>query len=175
HVGDLPLVVPTPYKRASRREYVYAPEVDGSIENKSDLYATTKTNLNPENIGKEKLGVPFGNKNFFAEITQIPLEKFREGLLEDLLRMLAIGRLDAFTFERASTMSTIKKLKIPNIHYKQSPPVIIPASLAVRNDQKGNQLKKKLDTLILQLDQQQIFKNYFTFISLPDSGIVPLE
>ncbi|MCP4020649.1 MAG: hypothetical protein GY729_02300, partial [Desulfobacteraceae bacterium] len=156
--GQIDLMGHTPYKQENRVFYTYAQELNWSIDTKSDLYATAKTMLNPENIRKKRLGVPYGNKEFHSEITGIPLEKFQEGHLENLLKMLKSGRLDAFTFERSSTMSTIIKLKIPNIHYKQLPPVIIPAGLAVRNDQKGNQLKKKLDTLILQLDQQQIFK-----------------
>ncbi len=165
----------TPYKQENQVFYTYAQELNWSIDSKSDLYATNKANLKPENIGKESLGVPYGNKEFHSEITGIPIEKFKEGHLENLLKMLVLGRIDAFTFERASTMSTIKKLKIPNVYYKQFPSIIIPSSLAVRNDQKGNQLKKRLDNLIQQVDQQQIFKDYFTFINLPDSGIVQLQ
>ncbi len=172
--GKIDLMGHTPYKQENQAFYTYAQELNWSIDTKSDLYATTKTKLNPENIGENRLGVPFGNKEFFSEITGIPLEKFKEGHLENLLEMLKLGRLDAVTFERASTMSTIKRLKIPNAYYKQFPPVIIPAGLAVKVDQKGNQLKKKLDTLIQQVDQQQLFKDYFPFINLPDSGIVPI-
>ncbi len=172
--GKIDLMGHTPYKQENQVFYTYAKELNWSIDTKSDLYATTKTKLNPENIRKKRLGVPFGNKEFHSEITGIPLEKFKEGLLENLLKMLKHGRLDAVTFERASTMSTIKKLKIPSVYYKQFPSIIVPAGLAVREDQKGSQLKKKLDILIRQVDQQQIFKDYLTFIKLPDSGIVPI-
>ncbi len=173
--GQIDLMGHTPYKLENKEFYSYAQELNWSIDTKSDLYAMSIDNLDPKNIGLESLGVPFGNKEFHSEITGIPLEKFREGYLENLLKMLAFGRIDAFTFERASTMSTIIQLKIPNVYYRQLPPVIIPSSLAVRDDQDGDQLKKKLDALILQVDQDEIFRDYFIFINLPDSGIVPLQ
>ncbi len=173
--GHIDLMGHTPYKQESKEFYTYAQELKWTINTKSDLYAILKKNLNPKNIGKKRLGVPFGNKEFHSEITGIPLGKFKEGLLENLLKMLRLGRIDAFTFERASTMSSIRKLNIPNVNYRQLPPEIIPTSMAVRKDQKGKQLKKKLDILIDKLDQQQIFKDYLKFINLPDKGVVPLK
>ena len=173
--GRIDLMGHTPYKQENREFYTYALELKWTINTKSDLYAINKKYLNPKNIKKNKLGVPFGNKRFHSEITGIPLEKFTEGFLENLLKMLKLGRIDAFTFERASTMSSIGKLNISNVNYRQLPPVIIPASLAVRNDQKGKQLKKKLDTLIKKLNKQRIFKNYLKFINLPGRGVVLLK
>ncbi len=51
----------------------------------------------------------------------------------------------------------------------------IPASIAVSNDEKGKALKRRLDDLISQLDQEKIYHGYLKYSKLPESGEMPLE
>jgi hypothetical protein len=72
----------------------------------------------------------------------VPVIKFVEvSSLEQLVKMLALGRLSVILFERVSTMGTIKTLNIENIYYKKRG--IVPASLAVSNTTKGIILKRQ--------------------------------
>lgn len=68
--------------------------------------------------------------------------------------MLKIGRIDAFIFERASSMETLKKLKIEGVSYKALE--VIGASFGTRKDAQGNALKEKLDKAIKTIDVKNI-------------------
>ncbi|MCP4133238.1 MAG: transporter substrate-binding domain-containing protein [bacterium] len=168
--GNLDLLGHTPYKLETKEFYNYAQEIDFNIATRTDLYVTDKSKY--KNIKKLKIGIPRGNENFASQLLGIPIENFYVGELESLLKMLKSGRIDAFWFERASTMSTLKKLKIADIYYKKYPQRQIPASLAVRKDKKGMELKQKIDSLVKKVNQKKIFKDYYIYLTMPDSGKV---
>ncbi len=116
---------------------------------------------------------PLGNKEFLSALSGIPVSKFYEGKIENLMKMLELGRIDLFIFERASSMTTIKKLKIKGVYYHYS--TKLAASLAVRKDKKGSKLKSRIDALFKKIDKKFIFNNYFKFMELPKKGEVSIN
>jgi len=168
--GRLDLIGHTPYKLEAKEFYVYAEELDFNIGVKADIYVKDKAKL--KDIKKLKIGTPRGNETFASDLLGIQVKNFHPGDLENLLRMLSAGRIDAFWFERASTMSTLEKLKIKNIYYEENPKESINASLAVKKDKKGRELKKRLDLLLKKVDKKKILKDLNIYNALPGSGKV---
>ncbi len=162
----------TPSGVETKEFYTYAQDINWRINTFTDLYGINKANTDQSRLKTyKKIGTPRGNIEFFSELLGIPAKQFYAGQLGNLLMMLKKGRIDVFIFERASTMSTIKELKIKNIYYNVAD-VSVPAGLAVRTDKKGEKLKKKLDKLIAKLDTEKIFGPYLEYINLPQQGIV---
>jgi hypothetical protein len=120
---------------------VYVQDLEWFVETYTDIYMMIPIDPDLKKIKAVKLiGTPRGNKLFYSELYGIPLENFYDGAIDDLLKMSAKGRIEAFLHERASTLTMIKQLKIENIHYRLYDRNLR-ASLAVRNDAKGNELK----------------------------------
>ena len=84
--------------------------------------------------------------------------------------MMKAGRIDVFLFERAATMSTIKKLGLKGISYQYI--FEIPVSFAVPKNSAGTELKAKIDAQIKKVDQNSIFSDYLTYMNLPQQGEV---
>lgn len=169
--GKLSLMGHTPHGQEVEAFYAYAQELEWSVPTNLDIFATDKNRLKPEVYKTlEPIGTPRGNKEFIAEVFGIPVDNFYEGSIDNLLKMLKMGRIEAFAFERASTMSTIKDLNLDGIYYKHG--FDISAGFAVPADSSGTRLKEKLDSLIKKVDQEAIFKEYLDYMSLPKTGEV---
>ena len=166
------LIGHTPYQLETKEFYVYAQELNWSINAPLDIYSMDKGNLHPDKFKTlKKIGTPRGNEGFFSEVYGIPIEQFySSGDIGSLLKMMKKGRIDIFLFERASTMTKIQEIGIKNVFYRNID--IIPASFGVRKDKQGTELKRKLDVLIKKVDQQQIFYEHLKYSNLPKSGIV---
>ncbi len=171
--SDLDLIAHTPYQLETKDFFKYARELDWHMETRSDLFVMNKDKFN--HIDKLLIGIPRGNKEFASEVLRLPVKNFHEGALENLLKMLKKGRIDAFWFERASTMTTLEKLKIDNVYYMKMPEESIPVGIAVRKDDKGTLLKDKLDSLIKKIDQKKLFKDYSIYLNMPDKGIFKIK
>lgn len=168
--GSIDLIGHTPYQQEAKEFYNYAQETIFTIDSQTDLYVIDENKL--KDISKLKIGIPRGNEDFASEVLGVPKENFYLGAIDNLLPMLKAGRIDAFWFERASTMETIKKLKLTNIFYMALPSTPIAAGLAVKKDAKGTALKTKLDKALSDVDYKKILKDYNTYLKLPAKGIV---
>ena len=157
--------------------YKYATELKWSVQAKSDIFAMTAKSVVPETFKKlSPIGVPRGNKEFLGNMAGVPLDNITEiNTIESMVKMLKLGRLKGIIFERSSVMSAITKQKIEGVHYKMHPPKVIPTGFAVQKSIKGKKLGEKIDNLISIVDKDKIFKNYFKYMNLPDSGIVSIK
>lgn len=172
--GDIQLMGHTPYQQETKAFYKFGKELKWSVATKIDVFAIKKENVDLDKFKTlPKIGTPRGNKEFMSELLEIPLKQFHEGSIENLLKMMDKGRIDVFLFERASTHTTIKKLKLKNVYYSEV--LILPASLAVQNTAMGSKLGAKLDQLIKKSDSNRIFKDYLNFMNLPGHGVVSIR
>jgi len=169
--GQLKLIGLTPFQLETQKFYQYGVELDWHINTRVDFYSLNERYFNIEQLPDGSIGTLKGNAEFFSEIINVPVSKFIEvSNLEQLAKMLALGRLKVILFERASTMSTIKALNIEHIYYKNMG--IVPASLAVSNTVEGMQLKAKLDKLLVNIDNKKFFRKFVDYTTMEDSGLV---
>ncbi|MFP4309829.1 MAG: hypothetical protein ACLFRG_18420 [Desulfococcaceae bacterium] len=105
----------------------------------------------------------------------IPRENLYGGELENLLRMLEKGRIDAFWFERAATMTQLFELGIRGGHYRQMPDDAIPVGLAVARTPAGDRIKERLDALFNETGYTEIFAPHRTCLALPPEGQFTLD
>ena len=169
--GEIDLMGHTPKGMEVKEFYDYAQELAWSVPTRMDFYSKFSQRLNyPKTY---RLGTPRGNAAFTAGVLSLPVSQFYETTLENLLKMLNKDRRDVqlVVFERASTMSTIRKLDIKGIYYKNVG-LGVRAGLAVAKSKKGDELKKVLEKYISRIDQKQIFQDYYNYINLPDEGTV---
>lgn len=167
----LQLIGLTPFQFETKQFYQYGAELNWHIDTHVDFFALDKSFFDIENLPSGSVGTLIGNAEFFSEITNVPLIKFVEvSSLEQLVKMLALGRLNVILFERVSTMSTIKKLEIKNVFYKKMG--IVPASMAVANTQQGLILKSKLDFLLTNISNETFFSRFINYTAMNDSGEV---
>lgn len=170
--GEIDLLGHTPYQAEAKDFFEFAQEIKWSVLVKTDFYALKPEHLKPG--PGAKVGVPRGNKEFASEVTGIPVQQINDSAdLDNLVQMLALGRLDAIWWERASTMTSIKKLKTENILYKEVPGPS--AGLAVGKGAKGSKLKADLETAIQKVDTKKIFAAYNPYITMPASGNVSIK
>jgi polar amino acid transport system substrate-binding protein len=170
----LELIGLTPYQLETKKFYQYGVELNWHIDTHVDFFSLNKDYFNIEQLPDGSIGTLIGNKEFFSEIINVPVIKFVEvSSLKQLVKMLALGRLSVILFERVSTMSTIKELKIENIYYKEMG--IVPASLAVLNSKEGLMLKTQLDNLLLNLDNEEYFSEFINYTSMNVSGKVIIQ
>lgn len=168
--GASQLIGHTPYKLESKDFYAYAQEINLQIETKTDLYVMNEKKF--ENYKNLKIGIPRGNEIFASDLLGIPVENFYVGELESLLKMLEAGRIDAFWFERSSTMKTIEKLKIKNVYYENIPSESIFAGLAVQKNAFGNDLRQKMETSLQKINLKVILKELDRYNKMPAKGII---
>ena len=139
---------------------------------KSDMFSFDKKHFNLEKLQRGRVGTTLGNADFLAEQSGIPRSKFIEiATLSQLVSLLLKDRIDVLVFERISVMSLLQAQTDRDIYYQTIGDV--PASIAVSNDNEGDELKEKLDQLIMQLNQDKIFADYLKYSRMPDSGTVP--
>ncbi|WP_299076071.1 hypothetical protein [uncultured Paraglaciecola sp.] len=170
----LQLIGLTPYQLETQQFYEYATELNWHINTYVDFFSLNKSFFDIDELPDGSIGTLIGNADFFSEIIDVPAIKFVEvSSIEQLVKMLALGRLNVILFERVSIMSTIKKLAVENIYYKNMG--IVPASLAVANTQQGIKLKTQLDKLLIQLDHQQHFSRFINYTAKDDDGKVTID
>jgi len=150
--------------------YTYAEELIWKKEVCSDIYVTKQEKL--QHLNDILVGVPRGGENAAHELAGIPLKNIWAGDLENLFKMLQKGRIEAFWYERGSSMSTIEKLKLTDIFYKKLPEEPVFAGIAVRKDEEGLRLKEKLDKLLETVDYDSIFHDYDAFLKMPNTGVL---
>ncbi len=168
--GSIQIMGHTPYKLEEPAFYDYAQEPQWYIDTFSDIYVLKPENAEKPKWNSLKIGTPRGNKEFMASISGVPETAFFEDQLDNLVNMLAAGRIDAIMFERSSTMSTILKLGKKNIYYNTVSKV--PASLGFAKTAAGTDLMKRLDAAIKNYNSKPIFAKFTVFTSLPEKGIV---
>jgi polar amino acid transport system substrate-binding protein len=153
--------------------YKYAKELNWSFIATVDLFSKSKTSFDIEKLPSKSIGTLVGNADFFAELSQIPRNKFVEiSSLKQLVKMMNKERIQTVIFERISMMSTIKKLKLPNVHYKKL--MMIPATFAVKNTNDGHLLQQKLDNLISTKNIVKYQQKLSSYNKLDNMGIVSL-
>ncbi len=168
--GQLDLIGLTPYGLETKEFYKYAQEIDLKIGVKTDLYVKDPNKL--KNIIKLKIGIPRGNEDFASQLLGINKEHFYIGDIDNLLRMLDAGRIDAFWFERMSTMKSLRSLIISDIHYQQYPEYVIDIGLAVQNNNQSNKIKNMIEDQLKIIDKSKILEDYDHYYNLPSKGIV---
>ncbi len=171
----LDLIGHTPYQLEEKPFYRFAQELDWSKPTYTDLYAKKTGMFQPGALKNTKrIGVPRGNEGFFSELLDIPEENFIAGSdMDSLLKMLDRNEINAFIFERASTMSSLQRLGIAGIRYRKLKE--IPIGFAVRKDQQGADLKKRLERHLSDIDQGGIYRVYLSYTRLPESGVVQVQ
>lgn len=170
----LGLIGLTPYQLETDEFYEYAAELDWHINTHVDFFSLNKDFFNIAQLPNGSIGTLIGNAEFFADIINVPVIKFVEvSSLEQLVKMLALGRLNVILFERVSTMITIRTLKVENIFYKKMG--IVPASLAVANTKNGLKLKVQLDNLLSNVENSDFFSPFINYTSMDDAGKVDIE
>ncbi len=154
----------------------YALPIDWQLRVIADMYSTHKANVIPENYPLlNKIGVPRGNIEMGIGLTGLSREKFYDsGDHVSLIRMMTVGRVDAFYWERVSAMQTIQQLQIKGIYYQRFPVMELQTTLFVQRNERGKQLKIKIKEGIDKIDIKALFKTQYKLINLPDSGVVPL-
>ena len=171
--GDIDLGGHTPYKMETPDFYAYAVDVEWYVTTLIDVYAKTSGDAASDNYKVSKrIGTPRGNEGFMSELFGIPTANFMVNELDNIVKMLNVGRLDFILFERSATMSTIQKLKLPNIHYLMIDDSI-KAGFAVNKNARGQEVKKLMEAAIRNTDQDSLFKDFFKYTRLPAEGVVP--
>ena len=176
----------TPKDSETQKFYQYAQELVWHFDTTVDLYSTSPTHFNLDDLPNKSIGTLIGNADFFSELAEVPREKFIEvSSLTQLIMMMARGRIKVVLFERVAMMSTINKLQselnseVPTelnssqcpqkIYYKKFK--LIAASLAVAKNEAGDQLKKQLDELLAK-NTLPYFTKIAPYAELPDSGVI---
>lgn len=151
--------------------YQYAKELDWLFIATVDLFSKNKNNFDIEKLPTKSIGTLIGNADFFAELSQIPRDKFIEvSNLNQLVKLMNKGRIKTVIFERISMMSTINKLQLPNIHYKKL--MMIPATFAVKNTKDGHHLQQKLDSLMSHKNIIKYQERLTSYNELENTGVV---
>jgi polar amino acid transport system substrate-binding protein len=172
--NKLRLIGLTPYQLETDEFYEYGVELNWHINTHVDFYVLDRSYFDIKKLPSRSIGTLIGNAEFFSEIVNVPEKKFIEvSSLEQLVKMLALGRLKVILFERVSTMSTIKSLNIKDIFYQEMG--IVPASLAVSNTTEGLVLKQKLDSLLSDVKNEDFFSEFIHYSPSKDSGTVIIE
>jgi len=176
----------TPKNSETQDFYQYAQELTWQVNATVDLYSTSPEHFDLTKLPEHSIGTLIGNADFFAEIAGVPREKFIEvSNLDQLIMMMARGRIKTIIFERVAMMSTIHDLKndlvtkVPaELSSSKHPQKIyyrifkkMAASIAVANNKKGKMLKQQLDKLLAN-NTNQYFSQTAPFARLPDTGIV---
>lgn len=171
--GRTDLIAHTPNGLETEDFYAYAQELDWKIPTVSDVYGLDPARLT--DLEGQTIGIPLGNEGFFSEISGVRKESLYGGELKNLLRMLEKGRIDAFWFERASTMTQLYELGIEGVHYRQLPETPIFSGMAVARTPEGDRLKERLDGLLQNPAYAKIFEPYRTYLALPPEGQFTLD
>jgi polar amino acid transport system substrate-binding protein len=171
--GKTDLIAHTPHGLETDAFYAFAQELDWRVETRTDLYAMEPDRLT--RLADRTIGIPRGNEEFFSELSGIPMKNLYPGNLENLLKMLEAGRIDAFWFERAATMTQLKGLQMDGVYYRQMPEMPVSAGIAVARTPAGTRLKETLDALLEDTPHADIFAPYRSYMELPPEGRFMLD
>lgn len=172
--NQLDLIGLTPQQLETDEFYRYAHDLNWNIAAHVDIFSHQDAAFDIAKISNASIGTLIGNADFFSQLLAIPREKFVEVTnLDQLVKMLAKGRLEFATFERIAMMSTIKRLQIENIHYQKFG--VIPASMAVANNAQGLALKHQLDELLQKVTINLTDPQIHYYRNLPSSGKVNID
>ncbi|WP_339725705.1 hypothetical protein [uncultured Paraglaciecola sp.] len=168
------LIGMTPFQLETHDFYEYATELNWHINTHVYLFSLDKEYFNIEKLPPGSIGTLIGNAEFLSEVVKVPLTKFVEvSHLTQLVKMLALGRLNVILFEGVAAMNTIKSLKIKDVYFKEMG--LVPSSLAVSNTAQGLMLKEKLDTFLSDVENQNFFHKFVHYTPSKDSGIIIIE
>lgn len=168
--GEADLIGMVPLELETENFYSYARELDWRLPARADLFSLSPELLEGERWREGRIGTPWGNAAFFSELTGVDTDRFVESSLPSLARMLRGGRIETLLFARVSTMSTMARLGLEGIHYRNL--FSIPAGLAVADTRAGRALQQRLEPLLGAPEQQALFEHYLEYIQLPDEGRV---
>ncbi|AWL12183.1 hypothetical protein HMF8227_01710 [Saliniradius amylolyticus] len=173
--GRLDMIGHTPYQKETQDFYEYAEEIHWSIAAPLDIYSIQRDYLEPEVFSKlNHIGTPRGNEDFLAELLGLsPKQFFAAGNIDNLVEMMGIGRIPAFIFARAPTVSMIQKLDLRGIYYRNL--VTLHASLAVSKTASGQQLQALMEEAIEQMDVEKWFHRQYHYNDMAEQGIVPVS
>lgn len=170
-MGRRDLIFPTRYQGETDEFNSFAEELHWSVVAILDVYSMKPiTGLDIYREKNRKVGTPRGSEIPMSQRTGIPLQNFVGGEIDGLLLMLKAGRIDAFMFARAPTMSAVQRLDMGIVYYRK----LFQGSggFGVRRDAAGKKLKGKLDPMLAQVDNAP-FAEFQAYHLLPDSGQVP--
>lgn len=168
------LIGMSPKGNETKEYYQYAKDLNWSFIATVDLFSKRKVNFDIDNLPTKSIGTLIGNADFFAELSQIPRNKFIEvSNLKQLVKMMNQERIQTVIFERISMMTTIKKLQLPNVFYKKL--VMIPATFSVTNTKEGTSLQQKLDNLMSQKNIAKYQEKLTSYNELENTGIVNIN
>lgn len=168
--GEADLIGLVPLERETPEFYSYARELDWRLPTRADLFSLAPDRLDDDVWRKGRIGTPWGNAPFFSALTGVDKGQFVESSLPSLVRMLRGGRIDSLLFARVSTMSTLARLDLEGIYYRNL--FSIPAGLAVADSRAGRVLQQRLEPLLGDPRKQPRFERYRDYIQLPDKGRV---
>lgn len=168
--GEADLIGMVPLERETAQFYNYAHELDWQIETRADLFSHSSALLEGDTWREHRIGAPWGNAAFFSDMTELSVDRFVESSLPSLARMLRSQRIDVLLFERMSTMTTVKKLGLEGIHYRNL--YEIPAGFAVADSDRGRTLARRLEPLLRAASELALFQHYLDYADLPPRGAV---
>lgn len=170
--GQASLIGHTPVGFESPDFYHYAQDLDWQVATGADLFARDPAMLALENTEDIYIGTPLGNAAFFAELTGVPIQRFVEASLPNLVQMLAHGRVQVVVFEAVSARRAIRDAGLSGVHFRHLADVH--AGLAVRRDDAGSELRRRLDAAIDKVDLEAIFGDYLEEAASGEAGVVLL-
>lgn len=168
--GHADLIGHTPVGKETPEFYRYARELDWQVITKADLFSLDTNKVNGDQWRKDLIGTPLGNAAFLARMSGLPVANFVQSSLPNLVQMLARGHIPVLFFERASTMTTLVRMGVKGVHYRNL--YTVPAGLAVARTPAGLALKKRLDAALETEPMPPSFVRYRRIINLPDQGMV---
>ncbi|MEP1446524.1 MAG: hypothetical protein ABJK37_10490 [Paraglaciecola sp.] len=170
----LELIGMTPHQLETDDFYQYATELDWHIDTHVHLFALDKSYFNISQLPTRSIGTLLGNAEFLSEIVGLPEKKFVEvSKLEQLVKMLALGRLKVILFEGVATMNAIKSLELQGVYYKEMG--IVPSTLAIPKSAEGLTLKRKLDAFLSNPKNQNLFYEFDHYVPSNHVGIQMVE
>lgn len=168
--GDADLIGLVPLERETAEFYNYARELDWHIDARADLFSHSPALLEDGTWQEHRIGTPWGNAAFFSDMTGLSVDRFVESSLPSLTRMLRSQRIDVLLFGRMSTMTTVGKLGLEGIHYRNL--YEISAGFAVADSERGRSLAQRLELLLSGPVELDLFEDYLDYADLPQRGVV---
>lgn len=169
--GQVDLVGHTPFGLETKQFYEYAVELEQQVTTKMDAFSPVPENLGAESLHRQRIGVPFGNAAFIAELTGVPERQFAEASLARVVQMMMAGRVEVVVFERASVFSQLRHFEAGDIHYRLVKQ--IDAGFAVAREDQA--LLEKLNAAARRIDTTGVYQSYSAILDWPDQGQVPLS
>jgi len=157
--GELDILFPIiqPDKNYPKSDSVYEKKTYIFVMNTVHLIKTT------DQLKGKTIGLVAGFK-YDEKITNLPDVKYEIIPDNDItgMKMLSLGRLDAFITEEKSGLKAIKSAGITNIQYAPENPVEINnAYFIFQQNNEGELLSRRFSEIIIKLKQEGIYKKIF--------------